>query len=197
MRGTVTLLAIGNESWFPTNLAVAIGVLIFTAALLGVPKFRGVILQVVGAGLCFGVAYYLFFTDRPFEQLSDKLQALHLRLEGTRHQLEAKLAAAEARRDASDKIDASSKQIDWTKPVYTRDRAIICPLSIFADPRADHDMQHIQDLWLSIWNRSAKVKALGCEEWRDGVPVRALTDRESSIVIINDILFTQKFDLRN
>lgn len=200
MRGAVLLLVINGEGVFPVNLAVAIGALVFTVAFMGAPKFRRVILQVIGAGLCFGVAYYLIGTDRPFEQFSNKLHALHLRLEGTRSQLEAKLAAAEARREASETLDADSRQINWAKPIYTRDRAIICPLSIFDDPRADHDIPAIHDLWTSVWSRSAKVKALGCEEWRDGVAVRArlaFPDQKSSIVIINEILFTQQFDLRN
>lgn len=199
MRGAVLSLVSG-EGVFPLNLAVGVGALIFTIALLAAPKFRRVILQVIGAGLCFGLVYYLNGTDRPFEQLSNKLHALHLRLDGTRNQLEAKLAAAEAKREASEKPDAVSRQINWAQPIYTRDRAIICPLSILDDPRADHDIPAIQDLWLSVWNRSAKVKALGCEEWRDGVAVRArlaFPDKKNSIVIVNEILFTQKFDLRN
>jgi hypothetical protein len=182
------------------NTTLTIAVLIFIITVLRLPRFRQICLQIVGAGLCIGLAYYLFNTERPFEQLSIKLHGLNHRLETERSELETNLAAAQTRRDALEAQDAESKTIDWTKPVYTRQRAIICPLSLFDDPSADHDLDAIRTLWTSIWNRSDKVRGLGCEEWRDGVRViarLAFPDQRNSIVIINESLFTQQFDLRN
>ena len=182
------------------NATLVIAIFIFIVTILRPPRVRKICLQIVGAGLCFGLAYYLFNTERPFDQLSNELHGLSLRLETKQNELQTNLAAAQARRDALESEDAEPKKIDWAKPIYTKQRAIICPLSLFYDPRADHDLDTIRGLWTSIWNRSDKVKRLGCEEWRDGVHViarLAFPDQKNSIVIINESLFTQQFDLRN
>ncbi len=60
-------------------------------------------------------------------------------------------------------------KLDLTKPVFTQDYAIICPLSLFVDRREDHGPRAIEDLFTSISNRDEKAKALGCEIWQDGI----------------------------
>jgi len=98
------------------------------------------------------------------------------------------------------KTVAAAVPLDFSKPIYTKRNAIVCPLSLFDDPRADRDARAIRDLWLSVWDRRNKVKEMGCQEWSDGVLVRAwprFPEMKSSIVIVNDTFFTQQFDLRN
>lgn len=85
--------------------------------------------------------------------------------------------------------EALHRPLDFTKQIYTQDHAIICPLSLVSDHRADHSPQVIFDAYTSIWNRSEKVKSLGCEEWRGGIAVSAYEARKD-FVIVNGNLFT-------
>jgi hypothetical protein len=65
------------------------------------------------------------------------------------------------------------KKLDYSKPIYTVQSAIICPQSLFFDPRADHDPNAIFDVFISILHRDEKARALGCEVVREGIPVTA------------------------
>lgn len=97
------------------------------------------------------------------------------------------------------KPEVSQSGIDFSRPVYTTANAIICPISLFFSHRADRDAAAIRGLWTTFWGRSQNVKDFGCEEWREGILVRArlASDQPNSIVFVNDVLFTQQFDLRN
>lgn len=64
-------------------------------------------------------------------------------------------------------------KLDYSKPIYTTRGAIICPLGLIGDRREDHSIQNLVDAYLSIFNRSEKVKALGCQEWQPGIRVYA------------------------
>jgi hypothetical protein len=73
---------------------------------------------------------------------------------------------------------ASKKsELDYSKPIYTTKYAIICRqaliLAAALDHRVGHGLEDIDDMFRSIWSRSAKVKTLGCEEWRSGIRVYA------------------------
>jgi hypothetical protein len=73
---------------------------------------------------------------------------------------------------------ASKKSdLDYSKPIYTTRYAIICRQTlIFAaalDHRVGHGLEDIDDMFRSIWSQNAKVKTLGCEEWRSGIRVYA------------------------
>jgi Sel1 repeat len=97
------------------------------------------------------------------------------------------------------KPEVSQSGIDFSRPVYTKADAIICPISLFFSRRADRDAAAIRGLWTTIWGRSQNVKDFGCEEWQDGIQVRAKLARNdpNSVVYVNDTFFTQQFDLRN
>lgn len=100
----------------------------------------------------------------------------------------------------SSKSTPALAPLDFTAPVYTKKYAIICPMSLFSDPRVVRDVEVIRSLWTTVLNRSSKVKEMGCEEWRDGVPVAAklaFPENRNSIVIINETMFTQQMDVRN
>lgn len=64
-------------------------------------------------------------------------------------------------------------QLDYTKPIYTNDtiKTIVCPLSIMQDPTKDP--KEVWGLWLTVWNREAKVTAMGCQMWRPNMRVYA------------------------
>jgi hypothetical protein len=63
--------------------------------------------------------------------------------------------------------------LDYSKPVYTVDHAIVCPLgtliAAYVDARADHGPGAIVALYISPVGREIREKALGCEEWPGGV----------------------------
>lgn len=63
--------------------------------------------------------------------------------------------------------------LDYSKPVFTTSRTIVCPLSLFFDVRADHSLDKVMDMFTSIWSRSEKAKALGCEELQADILVTA------------------------
>jgi hypothetical protein len=65
------------------------------------------------------------------------------------------------------------KPVDYSKPVYTEDSAIICPQSLLFDLRADHDANAIFEAFTSFSHRDEKARALGCEVVRGGIPVTA------------------------
>jgi len=65
------------------------------------------------------------------------------------------------------------QKLDYTKPIYTRDYAIICPQSLFFDIRADHDANAIFDVFTAFTGRDEKAKALGCDVVRGDIPVTA------------------------
>ena len=74
-------------------------------------------------------------------------------------------------------MEAPDEKLDYSKPIYTTDYAIVCPqgvlLAAFLDRRQGHGPEQIYDVFTSIWNHSKKVQNLGCEEWRAGIRVFA------------------------
>lgn len=60
------------------------------------------------------------------------------------------------------------KKIDFSLPVYTTSRAIVCPLSALMDHRYGMGEEGIQAARGKIFGRSDAVKNVGCEEWQKG-----------------------------
>lgn len=87
--------------------------------------------------------------------------------------------------------------LDLNKPVYTKANAILCPMSLFFVPNAD--MKAVVGLWTTIWDRSEKVKAVGCQQWTDGIRVKArkLFQDDDEAISIEGTFFTMRSDLRN
>lgn len=72
---------------------------------------------------------------------------------------------------ASDTGTTEHKELDFTQPVYTGGNSIVCPLALMNDPREDHGISAITNLYTSIFNRDEKANALGCEILREGIPI--------------------------
>lgn len=89
--------------------------------------------------------------------------------------------------------------LDYTKTVYTADHAIICPLSLLSDPRADHDAMAVFDLLhLSMFNAQSKAEKLGCEVVRGGIEVTAVPMGGSDdYVVLDGVNFTADIYLTN
>jgi hypothetical protein len=90
--------------------------------------------------------------------------------------------------------------LDYSKPIYTSSLAIICPLGLFVDPKADHAPDAVVDLFTSISNLGSKENTLGCTEWRGGLQVQAAPMSKPSdrhYVQINGTLFTIEAHLTN
>ena len=58
-------------------------------------------------------------------------------------------------------------------PVYTTDHAILCPMSLLSDPRADHDYHAVLDMFISTFSSESKAEKLGCEVLKGGIRVVA------------------------
>jgi hypothetical protein len=89
--------------------------------------------------------------------------------------------------------------LDYAKTVYTADHAIICPLSLLSDPRADHDAAAVFDLLhLSMFNVESKAEKLGCEVVRGGIEVTAVPMGGSdNYVALDGVNFTAEIYLTN
>lgn len=102
------------------------------------------------------------------------------------------------------------RQLDYSKPVVTDEGAIVCPESlldrILLDPRADPDMNTVLDMFDSFFNREEKARALGCDVFKEDVPVYGAQPMDSSLKDIvsfglsqgeNSGYFTMAGELKN
>jgi hypothetical protein len=90
--------------------------------------------------------------------------------------------------------------LDYSKSVYTTDHAIVCPLGLLFDVRADRGPEAVMMMFLR--DDEDKAKEIGCEVWRGGVRVEAVKmEQESSetfhLTQINGTLFTAEVHLTN
>lgn len=103
------------------------------------------------------------------------------------------------------KKDEAPEKLDLSKPTFTQDYAAICPFGLMFDNRSDHSPSAILDAIDSIWNRSSKLKDLGCEEWRGGIRVFAspMGDGTAGVLLVKTVpdgdsdIFTLRSQLTN
>jgi hypothetical protein len=88
--------------------------------------------------------------------------------------------------------------LDYSKAIYTTDHAIICPLSLLSDRRADHDIATVVDMYASAFTAETKAEKLGCEVWKGGIKVTAKPmDEMAPLVTLNTYSFTVDAHLTN
>lgn len=88
--------------------------------------------------------------------------------------------------------------LDYSKPVYTTDHAIVCPTSLLSNNRADHDISAVMDMYTSAFTAESKAEKLGCEVWKGGIEVTAKAmDGMDPLVTINGSAFTVAAHLTN
>jgi len=89
--------------------------------------------------------------------------------------------------------------LDYSRPVFTDGDAIVCPLGLLLDPRADHGPDAVFDLFTSVSNLKEKEEKLGCTEWSGGIRVEAVRMHPpfDHYVQINATLFTMEGHLTN
>lgn len=95
--------------------------------------------------------------------------------------------------------------LDYSQPVYTVDHAIVCPMrtliASYLDAPAARRPEAIAALYISAVDRESREKTLGCEEWAEGVKVKAVELEQRpeglALVQINGSFFTAKADLTN
>jgi hypothetical protein len=63
--------------------------------------------------------------------------------------------------------------LDYSKPIFTDDNALMCPIDRLFDVRADHGAAAVADLFTSVFGRKEKEKNLGCQELVGGLRVYA------------------------
>ncbi len=100
----------------------------------------------------------------------------------------------------SENIKEIRKELDYTKPIFTTHKAIVCPAYLLHDPKTD--IQKILGLWTTIFGRSDAVKEAGCEEWASGTKVDIPVKRSEQIISFSSPYnrleyFTQAFELTN
>jgi hypothetical protein len=69
--------------------------------------------------------------------------------------------------------EVKNEKLDYSKPIFTTYRTIVCPTSLFSDVRADHAPDKVVEMFYSLWDRSAKAEKLGCAELQPGLLVKA------------------------
>src|ERR1700676_2814282 len=72
------------------------------------------------------------------------------------------------------KEEPQEPPLDYSKPVFTVDHAVVCPLGILFDQRADHGPSAVFDMFISMFSQSSKAQALGCQELHGGIRVTAV-----------------------
>jgi hypothetical protein len=65
--------------------------------------------------------------------------------------------------------------VDFGAPLYTERAALVCPAALAYDRREGHGMQDAIDAHLSLFSHDDVIKELGCQEWKEGLPI-SLTD---------------------
>lgn len=65
--------------------------------------------------------------------------------------------------------------VNFMLPLYTKSAALVCPLAVAFDRREGYGLKGAMDAHLSIFGHEEAVEKVGCEEWREGLPV-SLTD---------------------
>lgn len=61
--------------------------------------------------------------------------------------------------------------IDFSSPLYTKGSALVCPVQLAFDLREGHGLSEAIQAHLSPFDHEDKVEQLGCEEWKQGLPV--------------------------
>jgi hypothetical protein len=89
-----------------------------------------------------------------------------------------------------------SPPLDYNRPVYTTNHAIVCPMSLLSDPRADHDYHAVLDMYMSIFTADSQAAKLGCEVLTGGIRVVA-TPGPDVLVTVNKVYFTVEAHLTN
>jgi hypothetical protein len=65
--------------------------------------------------------------------------------------------------------DTRSPEIDYSKPLFTRHGAILCPPESFMDVREGHSLQDLAEMFADPNNRGIRALSQNCEEWQQGV----------------------------
>jgi hypothetical protein len=115
-------------------------------------------------------------------------------------------AKTEAVKKEDVKQEEAPEKLDVSKPTFTKEYAAICPSELLYDKREDRSPRAIFDAIVSIWNRSSKLKELGCEEWQGGIrvyPNPMGLDKDGGVVLMSSApdggigLFTFSSQLTN
>lgn len=94
--------------------------------------------------------------------------------------------------------EKASTPLDYSIPIYTTDHAIICPVSLLSDLRADHGIATVMDMYTSPFTAESKAEKLGCEVWKGGIGVTAKPmDGMAPLVSLNAYAFTVDAHLTN
>jgi hypothetical protein len=89
--------------------------------------------------------------------------------------------------------------LNYSKPVYTTSYAIVCPIGLLFDVRADHGPEAVNDLFTSVMDLKSKEQKLGCEEWQGGIQVNAVHMKPpfDRYIQVNGAAFTMESHLTN
>lgn len=69
--------------------------------------------------------------------------------------------------------EQSSTSLDYSKPLVTLDKAVVCPPGVFFnDPREGHSTTDVLKVYFDqSGNRGQHALEMGCEEWHEDIPV--------------------------
>jgi hypothetical protein len=151
--------------------------------------------------IAFGIGLFYFWHSSPSENIQASPTFAQ---EAQIHRQQQESAAGQATQAAG----TVKKVLDYSQPIYTKDYATVCPISLALDRlSARGGMRAYEDASLSMFNRSEKFARLGCQEWHGGVRVYAkkMETPETDIRIVSirlssadtATLFTSEYELRN
>ena len=95
---------------------------------------------------------------------------------------------------------AEAATLDYSKPIYTTHDAMVCPLSLMTDVRADHSPELVMRAFYSFWGKEDRARKLGCEVLQEDVRMYNVHPMGGIIVDLSPngvALFTIERELRN
>jgi hypothetical protein len=72
---------------------------------------------------------------------------------------------------SSDAEPKKEPPVDFSRPLVTGQRTLICPADVSLDRREGHGIKEALDAHLSMFGHDEAVQKSGCQEWREGIPV--------------------------
>lgn len=97
---------------------------------------------------------------------------------------------------------------DFSKPLITKEYAMVCPSSIALDKRQGYGIEGAFEAKTTIWSHEEAIKKVGCEEWKEGIPI-TISDEEKmraakvqnggkcTMLLFNDSFIILSCDLKN
>jgi hypothetical protein len=95
---------------------------------------------------------------------------------------------------------AAAPAVDFSRPVFTTEGGVICPIDRVLDDRLGHTLKDATQAAMQVFGRTEKLREVGCEVLRDGVPVQVKPPEADNVAWLESTAgpyLYWRFSLRN